>query len=129
MHTGAEIPPSLIKASKALIGTFLAIGHNRFELLAIELQEERDRLIFAALFALGAAACGMLAAIALTAAVVASLWPHHVAAVLLTFAALYAGISIWLFRALTQRLRDWQTLAVTLDQFRKDRFLIEGSLP
>jgi uncharacterized membrane protein YqjE len=42
----------------------LAIGENRFELLMVEVQEERERLLHAIVLALGAAALGLLAGMA-----------------------------------------------------------------
>ena len=61
----------------------MTIGENRLELLAVEVQEERERLLHAFLLALGVAAFGLLAGLTLTAAIVVLLWAWSPVAVLL----------------------------------------------
>ncbi len=99
----------------------MAIGHNRLELLVVELQEERERLLRAILLALAGAVFGLLAGIVLTAAIALWLWPLAGVAVLLGLAALYGAATAWLYRRLTASLHEWKTLPETLDQLRKDR--------
>ena len=94
----------------------------------VEVQEERVRLLHAILLALGVAAFGLLAAIALTAALVVLLWPYSPSAVLLTLTGLYGVAAVCLYRRLTGLLRDWKTLSGTLDQLRKDRTCLEKRL-
>ena len=43
-------------------------------------------------------------------------------------AAFYGGAAVCLYRRLTGLLRDWKTLSGTLDQLRKDRACLEGTL-
>jgi uncharacterized membrane protein YqjE len=74
------------------------------------------------------AAFGLLAGITLTAAIVIWLWACSPMAVLLTLTGLYAAAGILLYRRLTGLLRDWQTLAASLDQLRKDRTCLEKNL-
>lgn len=52
----------------------MAIGENRLELLLVEAQEERERIVHALLLLLGVAVFGLLAAAALTGAIVVWLW-------------------------------------------------------
>ena len=106
--------------SKQVVGRLLTIGENRLELLTVELQEERERLLHAILLALGVAVSGLLAGMTLTAALVIWLrdWP---VTVLLTLTVLYAAAGFGLYQRLTGLLRDWQMLSATLDQLRKDR--------
>ena len=98
----------------------LTIGENRLELLMVEVQEERERLLHAILLSLGVAAFGLLAGVALTAAIVALLWAYSPVAVLLTLTGLYGAAAVFLYRRLTVLLRDWQTLSASRDQLRKD---------
>ena len=51
----------LAAASKECARRLLTIGENRLELLTVEVQEERERLLRAFLLALGVAAFGLLA--------------------------------------------------------------------
>jgi uncharacterized membrane protein YqjE len=114
----------LAESSKDFARRLLTIGENRLELLTVEAQEERDRLLQAFLLALAAAAFGLLAGMALTAAIVVLLWAWPVA-VLLALAVLYGAAGVCLYRRLSALLRDWQTLPASLDQLRKDRACLE----
>jgi len=118
----------LATTSRRLARRLLTIGENRLELLAVEVQEERERLLHAFLLALGVAAFGLLAGLTLTAAIVVWLWAWSPVAVLVTLSGLYGAAGIWLYRRFTAQLRDWQALSGTLDQLRKDRACLEDIL-
>ena len=64
----------LAASSKHFARRLLTIGENRLELLMVEVQEERERLLRAILLALGVAAFGLLAGVALTGAIVVLFW-------------------------------------------------------
>jgi uncharacterized membrane protein YqjE len=113
---------------KTFARRLLTIGENRLELLMVEVQEERERLLHAFLLALGVAAFGLLAGLTLTAAIVVCLWAWSPVAVLLILTGLYAVAGIILWRRLTGLLRDWQTLSASLDQLQKDRACLEKIL-
>jgi uncharacterized membrane protein YqjE len=115
-------------ASKHFARRLLTIGGNRLELLTVEMQEERERLLHAFLLALGVAAFGMLASLTLTAAIVVLLWAWSQVAALLVLTGLYSVAAVCLYRRLTGLLRDWQTLSASLDQLRKDRACLEKLL-
>ncbi len=117
----------LATTSKQLARRLVTIGENRLELLAVEVQEERERLRRVILLAFGVAAFGLLASLTLTAAIVVLLWAWPVA-VLLTLTVLYGAIGGALYQRLTGLLRNWQTLSASLDQFRKDRECLEKIL-
>jgi uncharacterized membrane protein YqjE len=118
----------LATTSKTFARRLLTIGENRLELLTVEVQEERERLLHAFLLALGMATFGLLAGITLTAAIVVLLWDWSHVAVLLTLTLLYAAVGIYLWRRLIGLLRNWQTLSASLDQLRKDRNCLEKIL-
>ena len=115
-------------ASKHLARRLLTIGENRLELLLVEVQEERERLLHAILLALGVAVFGFLAGAGLTVALVVLFWPHSPVAVLLVLSGCYAVIAGYLYFRFTRRLRAWQSLPATLDQLRKDRACLEKIL-
>jgi uncharacterized membrane protein YqjE len=117
----------LATTSKHFARRLLTIGENRLELLMVEVQEERERLLHAFLLALAVAAFGLLASLTLTAAIVVWLWAWPVA-VLLILTGLYGVAGVCLYRRLTLLLRDWQTLSATLEQLRKDRACLEKIL-
>jgi uncharacterized membrane protein YqjE len=107
-------------ASKKIVRRLLTIGENRLELLLVEMQEERERHLRAILLVFAITAFGLLTGITLTAAIVLSLWAYSHVATLLILAILYGAATVYLGWQLTVLLRDWQTLAASLDQLRKD---------
>jgi uncharacterized membrane protein YqjE len=115
-------------AVKNIARRLLTIGENRLELLTVELQEDRERLLRAFVLALGATVFGLLAGITLTAAIAVFLWAYSHMAALLSLTALYGFASVYLYRRLTVLLRDWRTMTATLDQLRKDRECLEKIL-
>ena len=130
--THMEMAPTnggvLVETSKRFARRLLAVGENRFELLMVEVQQERERLLHAILLALGVAAFGLLTGVALTGAIVVLLWKLSQAAALLVLTGLYGAAAVCLYRRLTRLLRDWQNLPATLDQLRKDRACLEKYL-
>jgi uncharacterized membrane protein YqjE len=118
----------LVEISKRFARRLLIIGENRFELLMVEVQEERERLLHAILLALGVAALGLLAGVALTGAIVVLLWEVSRTAALLVLTGLYGAAAVYFYRRLTWLLRDWQNLPATFDQLRKDRACLEKHL-
>ena len=118
----------LVETSKRFARRLLTIGENRFQLLMVEVQEERERFLRAILLALGVAAFGLLAGVALTGAIVVLLWELSRVAALLVLTGLYGATAVWLYRRLSMLLRDWQNLPATFDQLRKDRACLEKHL-
>ena len=114
--------------SKTFARRLLTIGENRLELLAVEVQEERERLLHAFLLALGVATFGLLAGLTLTATIVVLLWAWSPWAALLTLTCIYGLAGVCLYRRLTGVMRDWQTLSASLEQLRKARACLESLL-
>ena len=120
-----ETPPDtglpLADASRRVVQRALAIFGNRLELLMVEMQEERERILRVIWLSLAAAAFGLLAGIALTAIIVVALWEYHPVVALLILAALYAAAAVYCHGRMRCLQRDWRTLAGTIDQLKKDR--------
>jgi len=114
--------------SKTFARRLLTIGENRLELLTVEVQEERERLLRAFLLALGVATFGLLAGLTLTATIVVLLWAWSPWAALLILTGIYAIAGICLYWRLIGVMRNWQTLSASLDQLRKDRACLESIL-
>jgi uncharacterized membrane protein YqjE len=119
---------NLLETSKRFARQLLSIGENRCELLMLEVQEERARLLRAILLALGVAAFGLLGGVALTCAIVVMLSGPSRVTVLLVLTGLSGVTALGLHRRLTLLMRDWQNLPATLDQLRKDRACLEDTL-
>lgn len=115
-------------SSRCFVQRMATIGENRLELLMVEVQEERERLLHAFLLGLGVGAFGLLASMTLTAAIAIWLWAYAPVGVLLTLTGLYGAGGICLYRRLTRLLRNWQTLPASIDQLRKDRACLEQML-
>jgi len=128
MESFTENFNQLGSTTRQFVKRLAIIGENRLELLTVEVQEERERLLFAFLLALGVAAFGLLAALTLTAAMVVWLWACSPLAVLLTLGAVYGIAGGCLYWRLATLLRNWQTLPASLDQIRKDRACLEKIL-
>jgi uncharacterized membrane protein YqjE len=118
----------LATTAKHFARRLLTIGENRLELLTLEVQEERERLLHAFLLALGVAAFGLLAGVALTGTIVLLFWALSPVAVLLALTGLYSAGAVLLYRRLTVLLRDWKNLPATLDQLKKDFACLEKIL-
>ena len=128
MEPAAASPGPFVAASKHFARRLLTIGENRLELLMLEMQEARERLLRAILLALGVATLGLLAAITLTGALVVLFSDVSPAVVLLVMTALYGGTAALLYRRLTVLIRDWENFPATLDQLRKDHACLEKRL-
>jgi uncharacterized membrane protein YqjE len=128
METATGSFKQLAATSRRFAQRLLTIGENRLELLTVEVQEERERLLHAFLLALGVAAFGLLAGVALTGTIVILFWDFSHVAVLLALTGLYGAAAVFLYRRLTVLLRDWKTLSATLDQLRKDCACLEKTL-
>ena len=101
------------------------ILENRLQLLMVEAQEERERALLAIWLAMGAAAFGLLAGVALTVVIAVALWEHSPIIALLVLTALYAIAAVFFYARLVRLQRDWQTLPGTLEQLKKDRECLE----
>ena len=113
---------------KHLARQLLVVAENRVELLMVEVQEERERLLRAILLALGVAVFGFLAGAALTVALVVLLWSLSPILVLLALALLYSATAVFLYRHFAALQRSCETLPATLGQLRKDRVCLENYL-
>ena len=128
METATDNSEPIARSSRRFARRLLTIGENRLELLLVEVQEERERLLHTFLLCLGVAALGLLAALTLTAAIVVWLWASSPVIVLLILTGLYGGTGVWLGQKLAEQLRNGQTLSASLDQLRKDHACLEQTL-
>ena len=112
-------------ATKRLAQRVCVIFENRLQLLMVEAQEERERVLLAILLALSAAAFGLLAGVALTVVIAVALWEHSPIVALLVLTLLYTSAAVFFYARLIRLQRDWQTLPQTLEQLKKDRACLE----
>lgn len=118
----------LTSASRRVAKRLVAAGGNRLEILAVELREERDRVLRAFFLALAAATFGLLACLSLTATLTVILWTFSPWAALVGLTLCYAAIALALGLYLRRLLRTWTSLPETIDQLRKDRECLDQFL-
>ena len=112
-------------ATKRVAQRLFVIIENRLQLLMVEAQEERERVLLAILLALCTAAFGLLAGVTLTVVIAVALWEHSPIMALLVLAAIYVVAAMIFYGRLFRLQRDWQTLPGTLEQLKKDRQCLE----
>jgi len=98
METSLDNGLSLGGATKRIAQRVFVIAENRLQLLMVEAQEERERVLLAILLALCTAAFGLLAGVTLTVVIAVALWEHSPVVALLVLAAIYtiaAVVFLW----------------------------------
>ena len=118
----------LAGGARELIQRLLAVVGNRLELFEVELHEARDDFLRAMCLLLGAVAFGFLAIIALTVALVVSLWETSPVVMLLALTVIYGGIACGLYWRVRIHHRGWKAFPGSLEQLRKDRASLEKTL-
>jgi uncharacterized membrane protein YqjE len=127
METPPETDPDLAGATKRVAWRLLAIGHNRAELLMVEMQEERERARAIVIMASAIAVLGLLAGITITALIVCAAGTYRLAA-LIILSILYTAGAVVFYLKLDNMKRDWEPLAGTREQLQKDRECLEKTL-
>ena len=116
---------NLAAVSGQLAQRVFVIFENRLQLLLVEVQEERERILRTMWLALAAAVFGLLAGVTFTFLLVLALWNYSPVLALLGLTVVYAGAVVFLFTRLNRLQKDWTTLPATLEQLRKDREWLE----
>lgn len=120
MDPAADAPEGLLASFQRVLRTLLALVQNRFELFAVEWQEERTRLVEALLLAAGVVIVGALSLVMVTLTIVVIFWETHRLAVMISLTVTYVAGAAFLFWNLRRRLKDWTPFAATVDELRKD---------
>jgi uncharacterized membrane protein YqjE len=112
-------------ATKRIARRMFVIVENRLQLLMVEAQEERERVLLAILLALCTAVFGLLAGVTLTVVIALALWEHSHIMALVVLATLYSIAAVFFYKLLVRLQQDWETLPGTLEQLKKDRQCLE----
>jgi len=128
METPVDDIPPLTEASKQAVQQALGICANRVELLFVEVQEERERIMRAVSMAVGITVFTSLAGVAITVLVAVAFWWSHPIIALASLTALYVAAGAFLLARLARMQREWQTFPDTLEQLRKDRECLKKAL-
>jgi uncharacterized membrane protein YqjE len=121
MGEPVEQTQGILASLKRLLRTLLSIAQNRLELLLVEVQEERTRLIEAFLLAISIVALGAMTLVMVTFTVVAIFWENHRMAVLVGLSLFYLVVTLVAYWRLRHRLKNWPAFPATLAELKKDK--------
>ncbi len=121
MSEASETKPGVWASLKRMLDTLLATAQNRIELLSVEVQEEKCRLMEALLYAVAVAVFGIMTITLVTFTVVILFWENGrlIALGVLSVAYLVGTTLAW--RALQSHLKARSAFAGTLEELKKDR--------
>jgi uncharacterized membrane protein YqjE len=122
-----DVPP-LAKSARRFAHRLFVTCENRLQLLMVEAEEERERILRAILMAMIASVFGLLAGISVTVIVAVAFWDHNPVIALLVLTAVYIILALLFLTRLMHLQRDWQMLPTTLEQLKKDRECLEKQL-
>src|SRR5882672_11211376 len=116
--------PKLGTLARRVGRTFLGALENRGELLAVEWQQEKERLLQLIVCAAGLIFFGIMGMMLLTATII--FWFHEEYRLFVAggFTLLYLGGAVFLFFTLKSMLKR-EPFEETLTQFKKDRALFD----
>lgn len=121
MNEPQESASGLSQSLRQLVDRTLELVENRVELAVVEFQEERLRLINAALFLFGVMVCVGMLLLLLTLGVLFLFWDNGRWYAFGVLTAAYAGGGFFCWRRLAELFRGHTAFSATLDQFKKDR--------
>ena len=121
MEKPAQQSQGILASLQRLLRTVLSIAQNRLELLLVEVQEERARVIEAFLLTAGVVAFASMTLALITFAVVAVFWENHRVAVLVSLSLLYLVATLVAYWRLQHRLKNWPAFSATLAELKKDK--------
>lgn len=121
MSEAPETKAGVWASLKHLLDTLLATVQNRIELIAVEWQEEKCRLMEALLCAVAVAVFGIMSLTLLTFTIVVLFWENGRLIALGALSLLYLVGTAFAWRALRSHLKARSAFVGTLDEIKKDR--------
>ena len=121
MREAVEIKRGVWASLQRMTDTLLAAAQNRIELFAVELREEKCRLVEAMLCAAAVAAFGMMTLSLVIFTTVVMFWENGRLPVLAILSVLCLAGTALAWRALRSRLQARGAFADTLEELKKDR--------
>ncbi len=125
MEPSTEDAPGFLLSLKRLGRTVLGIAENRVELLVVELEAERWRVVDALFLVASVAVLSLMTMVAGTLAMVMFFPPEQRAVVLAAFGAVYWLATLGVFLKLRKRLKNWCSFAATLAELKKDKACLD----
>lgn len=125
MTAAEEQIPTLGRLARRTVATCLGALHNRAELLAIEFEEENQRLVKLVLFGVGAMFFGIMTVVLVTGLIIFLVPEGARAWAALGFAVLYLLITVGSVFAIKSLLKH-APFAESLKQIKKDSELLDA---
>lgn len=116
-----ENDPGLSQSLRQLLDRTLELVENRAELVAVEFQEERIRLIQTAMFLFGLMVCVGMLLLLLTLGVLFLFWDQGRWYAFGLLVIVYGVVGFFCWNRLSRLFKGHVAFSATLDQFRKDR--------
>jgi len=112
----------LLDSLRRLLDSVLGLVQRRLEVIALDLQAEKTRVLDLLVRAAAMLVLGLLALVAATATIVVALWDTSPVLVLAVVTVLYGAGATILAWDIKRRLREGpKPFADTIEEFRKDR--------
>ena len=125
MESSPATSPGILDSVRALADGLLATVQDRIELISVELQEEKYRLIQVFIWISAAVFAGMMAITFASITLVYLLWDSARLAALGGLTLLYTGAAVAIVVAFRRHLaRQPRPFAATLDEIKVDRSCI-----
>jgi uncharacterized membrane protein YqjE len=122
MASGPTPSRGLLDDLRGLFGSLFDLAGRRLELLTIEAQEEKTRLLDLVFRAAAVLVLSWMALVTATATLVVAFWDQHPVIVLAVVTLAYGGTAAVLALSLRRRLRQAsRPFAGTIEELRKDR--------
>ena len=121
MNEPNESAGGILTTLRSMLESGLALAENRLEIFAVELREEKCRLVEVFIWASALVACGIMALTLLTFVVVFLFWENARVPALMVLSLLYLLAAFLAWRGLRARLSNSKVFSGTLDELRKDR--------
>jgi uncharacterized membrane protein YqjE len=122
MDENQESSDGLLASLRRLLDTALGLAQNRLELLSVELQEEKHRLVEILILTFTAVALGLLALIVVSFTIVVLFWDNGRLLVLFLLSVLYMAATVAMCFKLHARIKAGRRPFLTsVDELKKDR--------
>jgi len=126
MALPSPAPTGLLDTLRALGDSLVGSLHDRLELISVEVQEEKHRLIQTFVWISAAIFTGMMAIAFASLTLVVYFWSTARVAAIGGLTLLYAGAAVAIIVALRRHLaRQPRAFAATLEEFKQDRACIQ----
>jgi len=127
METRAPGASGLVGSLRALLDGLIGSAHDRLDLLAVELHEEKHRLIQIFIWISSIVFLAMLAMVFVSMAIVVLFWDTARVLVVCSLAGTYiAGLAVVVFGFKRYLKRQPKPFAATLSELREDRECIRA---